>query len=78
MAKEKEKLEKKRLKARAKIEKAKAKKAPETRIEKSTVHIHKGEVKKEVPWYKNPGWIRAIIAIIALIVAIIGVLLSRR
>lgn len=71
--KEKVKLEKKRVKALLKAEKARAK----------TVETAKGEGKptsqptevkvvmpapEKIPWYKDPGWLRAIAAIATLIV----------
>jgi len=60
MGDKKSKTEKKRLKAQAKLEKARAKySVPEP-------------VQKKVKWYKNPDWIRAIAAIIAIILTVVG------
>lgn len=80
--KEKEKLEKKRIKAKYKAEKKKAKaeakkakaEAEKTQPEKETNIILPG--KEEKPWYKNPGWLRAIVAMVSVAVAVIGLLLA--
>ncbi len=68
-SKEKEKIEKKKAKAEVKKAKAEAKPKKETNIFFSE--------KSEKPWYKDPGWLRAIAAIISVVVAVIGILLAQ-
>lgn len=79
--KEKYKLEKKRVKAELKFKKKQLKEGVNTK------NLNKNEYQqssspqpisqqKELPWYKNPSWIRAIIAIVSLIVMIIGLIIK--
>lgn len=88
--KQKEKLEKKRLKQQYKLEKKRqnirpestagttSKKHMESTAKSKTEAIQtKTEVAK-VPWYKNPDWIRALVGIITLIVAIIAIIIGLR
>ncbi|MFH1424404.1 MAG: hypothetical protein ABIG20_01850 [archaeon] len=73
------KVEKKKAKAQAKIEKAKASTPAkqEIKIEKSTVHIGGGKAETNAtPWYKNPSWVRTIVAVISLIITIIAIALG--
>jgi len=63
MASKKAKAEKKRLKAQAKIAKARAKYSVPEPVQKK--------------WYKNPDWIRAIAAVIAIILTVIGLFYFR-
>ena len=60
------KMEKKRLKAQVKAEKARAKSVQPVPLDSA----------KAISWYKDPNWIRAIIAIVALVVAIITLALT--
>ncbi len=91
MGKDKDKLEKKRIKAEAKAQKKRLKagkepvlaetEAPRTQppTTKTIVPTEPSEQKErveKVPWYKNPDWIRAIIGIASLIVAIIILMLN--
>lgn len=90
MGKDKNKAEKKRLKAQIKHDKKRAKMAaraatgiqeakatPEERQKMGDGDEHPRELEKETrPWYKNPEWVRAIAAIASLIVAIIAIFLS--
>jgi hypothetical protein len=73
-----EKAEKKRLKAQVKLEKKRnnqderlvSKKTSSAGVSSGTQKI---ETKpKTVPWYKNPDWVRAIVAIVTLIIALIA------
>jgi hypothetical protein len=78
------KLEKKRLKAQFKAEKARAKAAGGKPLEPAPAKTptRHPEVKvvipeqEKVPWYKNPDWVRAIAAIAALIVMAITLILT--
>ena len=67
MGSDKAKREKKRLKAQVKTEKARLKsdgpQAPSPEPEKS-------------PWYKDPHWVRAIIAIATLIVMVVTLIVT--
>jgi hypothetical protein len=83
-----EKLEKKRLKQQYKLEKKGKSTQQESFVETSTKGYDKSLVKTKpdstqvepevvkVPWYKNPDWIRAIAAIVSLLVAIIAIIIS--
>ncbi len=69
MGSDQEKIEKKRLKAQVKVEKARAKAGlpsktdspPEEQINKS--------------WYNDPNWVRAIVAIASLVIMIITMII---
>ncbi len=85
--KENAKLEKKRLKARLKAEKARAKVAegkPEKLQEPAPAKTptQHPEVKviipeqEKVPWFKDPNWLRAIAAIATLIVLALTLILT--
>ncbi|MFO7872552.1 MAG: hypothetical protein R6U26_02805 [Candidatus Undinarchaeales archaeon] len=82
-SKDKEKIEKKKAKAKYKTEKKKAKaEAKKTKAEAEKIKSKKEtniffSNKSEKPWYKDPGWLRAIAAIISVIVAVIGILLAQ-
>ena len=69
--KEKAKLEKKRAKAQLKIEKARAKSGLAPGSQKAQYPMS-----AENKWYRNPSWIRAIVAIISLVVMIIALLFT--
>ena len=82
--KEKAKLEKKRLKAQVKSEKARIKagqvtempeKAQVTPSQEHTVRVAEPP-RKPPPWYKDPNWIRAIVAIVTLLVLVISLFLT--
>jgi hypothetical protein len=90
--KEQEKLEKKRAKAQLKLEKKQGKqqpplskspeskeqiREPDSRIGSDARSSEPTEKIKE-PWYKNPDWIRAIIGIASLIVAIVTLYVALR
>ena len=67
MGSDKAKLEKKRLKAQVKVDKARAKSAmlpPES-----------SPVSGKVPWHKDPNWVRAIIAIASFVVMVITLII---
>ena len=68
MGDDKAKLDKKRMKAQLKAEKAKAKAGFDSKSQGPHENIK--------PWYKDPNWIRAVIAIATLVVAIIALLLT--
>ena len=65
---EKAKQEKKRLKAQTKAEKARAKYGT-TPVTPAT---------QSVRWYKDPNWVKAIVAIASLIVMIIALIITIR
>lgn len=66
-----EKIEKKRIKAHYKLEK----KRLEVGSEASQPEVPPVSQPKAVPWYKDPAWLRAIVGIASLIVAIISLFL---
>lgn len=80
-----DKEEKKRLKAQYKLDKKRLK-VQEHLPPKNAERIHTGytswgtsaaqEPVLEIPWYKNPVWLRAVAAIATLIVAIIALISS--
>ena len=75
------KTEKKRLKAEHKTRKKQAKAegskpADEKTVERPPVKAPVPDQVKEKPWYKDPNWIRAAVAIASLIVAVIAIVLS--
>ena len=71
--KEKTKLEKKRLKAQYKAEKARAKAGQVTEMpDKDQVM----PLQETPPWYKDPNWIRAIVAIVALMVMVVTLMVT--
>ena len=97
MGSDKDKLEKKRLKAQIKLEKKRAKHADEQDDEQvQTKTAAKQQTKTEdigtkvesvgggaapsvntnLPWYKNPDWLRAIAGIASLVVATIALILA--
>ena len=94
MGSNKDKLEKKRLKAQIKLEKKRAKqdgqvqaaaavkKQTKTDLAGKKVEAASGNVETvpaagaQVPWYKNPDWLRAIAGIASLIVAIIAIIIT--
>ena len=71
MGSDEAKLEKKRLKAQVKAEKARAKAG--IQVELSPEPSPKPE---KIPWYKDPHWIRAIIAIATLVVMVITLIVA--
>jgi hypothetical protein len=85
-----EKLEKKRIKAQYKLDKEKLKEQSVGEPDRAHPQYGKPRAReplqqesttpqvKEVPWYKNPAWLRAIAAIASLIVMIIAVVISLR
>ena len=75
------KTEKKRLKAEHKTRKKQAKAegsepAHEKTIERPPAKATVRDQVKEKSWYKDPDWIRAVVAIASLIVAVIAIVLS--
>jgi len=78
------KLEKKRLKAQVKAEKARAKSGlyqePLSEPEKASPKVIKSQESiykpEKDPWYKDPHWIRAIIAIATLVVMVITLIIA--
>ena len=80
------KLEKKRLKTQVKLEKARARAGTEPGVSSSSevkqaptqviVQPQAQEPKENVPWYKNPDWVRAIAAIASLVVAVVAIVLT--
>ena len=73
-----DKLEKKRMKAQYKLEKKHAKHQPVIPQEDPDVpKQNSSQTEQKVrPWYKDPGWLRAVVGILSLIVAIIAIVLS--
>ncbi len=77
------KLEKKRLKAQVKLEKARAKAGaektepspPETPPQQVIVQAPAQPAEK-LPWYKDPEWVRALVAAASLIVALVAIVLT--
>ena len=69
--------EKKRLKAQAKLEKKKVK-TRKTLLELGVSEQSESLTDEEpkVPWYKNPDWIRAIVGIASVIVALIAIIIT--
>jgi hypothetical protein len=75
-----DKLEKKRLKAQIKLEKKRLKEqqihepqvTPTSKPEPKPDSKASSGPKAKIPWYEDPGWIRALAAVLSLIVAIIA------
>ena len=88
MGSDKEKMEKKRLKAQVKAEKARAKAGlpsessqkeelpPETSLSEQVPESKPQPKSEKIKWYKNPDWVRAIVAIITLFVMVITLLIT--
>ena len=64
----KDKVEKKRLKAQVKAEKARIKAGDDPASPSQQAHPN--------PWYKDPNWVRVIIALATLIVTILALVLT--
>ena len=71
MADKESKAEKKRLKAEAKMQKKQAKQG----IVVEHIEVRRGEPAQQ-KWYKNPEWVRAIVAVASLAVLVITLLLT--
>ena len=71
MATKEEKAEKKKLKAKKKLLKA------QYELEKKKVEAGHHN-KKEECWYRNPDWIRAIVAVITLIITVLLIFFGLR
>ena len=67
MGSDEAKLEKKRLKAQVKAEKARI---------KSGLPPDPVPVSERIPWYRDPNWVRAIVAIVSLFVMIITLMFT--
>ncbi len=67
------KIEKKRFKAEVKAEKARSKDAPSSEPNNSSGH---NQLTEKSPWYKDPNWVRAIIAIATFVVMVIALALT--
>ena len=68
MSLDKAKVEKKRLKAQVKAEKAKAKAGQPS---ESFISPNLTQPEEKIKWYKDPNWVRALIAIVSLIIMVI-------
>lgn len=69
MSSDESKMEKKRLKAQLKAEKARAKAG------QPPDDISPGPTEK-IPWHRDPNWVRAIVAIATLVVMIVTLLVT--
>lgn len=79
--KENYKLEKKRIKAELKLKKKEMEvgNSSEGMINNENLQstkTHSEIPQKEIPWYKNPDWIRAIAAVVGIILMVIGLLIT--
>ena len=71
MGSDQAKLEKKRLKAQLKAEKARSGSASES--DTSSVQVQSAE---KIFWYKNPNWVRAIVAAATLVIMVIPLIFT--
>lgn len=92
MGSDEEKAEKKRLKAQYKLEKKRmkvlgtveldddaGKSSKKARLKRKSSHDrieHLRDKNNKLPWYKNPEWVRAIVAIISLVVTILAIIIT--
>ena len=78
MGSDEAKLEKKRLKAQVKAEKARAKSNLPLSDELSSQPISPSKPVEKIPWYKDPHWIKAIVGLATLVIMIITLALTLR
>ncbi len=71
MGSDEAKIEKKRLKAQVKAEKARLKASSPPSNELSPQSISSSQLVEKIPWYKDPHWIRAIIGLATLVIMVI-------
>ena len=71
------KMEKKRLKAQVKAEKARLKAGSPPSNELSAQSISSSQPEKD-PWYKDPHWVKAIVGLATLVIMIITLALTIR
>ena len=74
MGSDQEKIEKKRLKAQVKAEKARTKAGLLPEPEKP--QAQSAEPQPKIPWHKDPNWVRAIIAIVTLVVMLVTLIIT--